>query len=60
MYAISAETCGVGIVEQPLTASRQPDWPAIADRLSDVKLVFLCSPTIPPGIWWAARDSSPC
>lgn len=49
MYAISAETCGVGIVEQPLTASRQPDWPAIADRLSDVKLVFLCSPNNPTG-----------
>ncbi|MEL7595721.1 histidinol-phosphate transaminase [Aeromonas veronii] len=49
MYAISAETCGVGIVEQPLTTSRQPDWPAIADRLSDVKLVFLCSPNNPTG-----------
>ena len=49
MYAISAETCGVGIVEQPLTASRQPDWAAIADRLSDVKLVFLCSPNNPTG-----------
>ncbi|MFS1165649.1 histidinol-phosphate transaminase, partial [Aeromonas salmonicida] len=49
MYAISAETCGVGIVEQPLTACRQPDWPAIADRLSDVKLVFLCSPNNPTG-----------
>ena len=49
MYAISAETCGVGAVEQPLTASRQPDWPAIADRLSDVKLVFLCSPNNPTG-----------
>ncbi len=49
MYAISAETCGVGIVEQPLTASRQPDWPAIADRLGDVKLVFLCSPNNPTG-----------
>ena len=49
MYAISAETCGVGIVELPLTASRQPDWPAIADRLSDVKLVFLCSPNNPTG-----------
>ena len=49
MYAISAETCGVGIVEQPLTASRQPDWPAITDRLSDVKLVFLCSPNNPTG-----------
>ncbi|MBP9679541.1 MAG: aminotransferase class I/II-fold pyridoxal phosphate-dependent enzyme, partial [Aeromonas sp.] len=30
-------------------ASRQPDWPAIADRLSDVKLVFLCSPNNPTG-----------
>ncbi|HAU4905957.1 TPA: histidinol-phosphate transaminase [Aeromonas hydrophila] len=49
MYAISAETCGVGIVEQPLTTSRQPDWPAIADRLGDVKLVFLCSPNNPTG-----------
>ena len=49
MYAISAETCGVGIVEQPLTADRQPDWPAITDRLSDVKLVFLCSPNNPTG-----------
>lgn len=49
MYAISAETCGVGIVEQPLTPARQPDWPAIADRLGDVKLVFLCSPNNPTG-----------
>ena len=49
MYAISAETCGVGIVEQPLTADRQPDWPAIRDALSEVKLVFLCSPNNPTG-----------
>ncbi|PJG57429.1 aminotransferase class I/II-fold pyridoxal phosphate-dependent enzyme, partial [Aeromonas cavernicola] len=49
MYAISAETCGIGIVELALTANRQPDWPAIADRLSDVKLVFLCSPNNPTG-----------
>ncbi len=60
MYAISAETCGVGMFEQPLTASRQPDWPAIADRLSDVKLVFLCSPNNPTGDWWVATVLSLC
>lgn len=49
MYAISAETCGVGIVEVPLTAARQPNWPEIKSRLSDVKLVFLCSPNNPTG-----------
>lgn len=49
MYAISAETCGVGIVEVPLTARRQPDWGEIKSRLSDVKVVFLCSPNNPTG-----------
>ncbi|MCS3455897.1 histidinol-phosphate aminotransferase [Aeromonas sp. BIGb0405] len=68
MYAISAETCGVGIVEQPLTTDRQPDWPAIRDALSEVKLVFLCSPNNPTGdlvgrdgliaLLEAARDSA--
>ncbi|MDO2948016.1 histidinol-phosphate transaminase [Aeromonas simiae] len=49
MYAISAETCGVGIVEVPLKPSRQPDWSEIKSRLSDVKVVFLCSPNNPTG-----------
>lgn len=49
MYAISAETNGVNVVEVPLTDSRQPDFDAIIARLGEVKLVFLCSPNNPTG-----------
>ncbi|GAA3530363.1 histidinol-phosphate transaminase [Zobellella aerophila] len=49
MYAISAETNGVGIVDVPLNADRQPDFDAIIGRLDEVKLVFLCSPNNPTG-----------
>ncbi|WP_116473268.1 histidinol-phosphate transaminase [Zobellella maritima] len=49
MYAISAETNGVGIVDVPLNADRQPDFDAIIERLDEVKLVFLCSPNNPTG-----------
>ncbi|MDP5291881.1 histidinol-phosphate transaminase [Oceanimonas sp. CHS3-5] len=49
MYAISAETNGVNVVEVPLTDSRQPDFDAIIERLEEVKIVFLCSPNNPTG-----------
>ncbi|MBL1377361.1 histidinol-phosphate transaminase [Zobellella iuensis] len=49
MYAISAETNGVGIIDVPLQASRQPDFDGIIDRLGEAKLVFLCSPNNPTG-----------
>lgn len=49
MYAISAETNGVGIIDVPLNESRQPDVDGIIARLGEVKLVFLCSPNNPTG-----------
>ena len=49
MYAISAETNGVGIIDVPLKASRQPDFDGIIGRLGEAKLVFLCSPNNPTG-----------
>ncbi|OYD23887.1 histidinol-phosphate transaminase [Oceanimonas baumannii] len=49
MYAISAETNGVHVVDVPLTAERQPDFDGIIERLDEVKLVFLCSPNNPTG-----------
>ncbi|WP_298722770.1 histidinol-phosphate transaminase [uncultured Oceanisphaera sp.] len=49
MYAISAETNGVGIIEVPLNSDRQPDFDGIIKQLDQVKLVFLCSPNNPTG-----------
>ncbi|OXY82559.1 histidinol-phosphate transaminase [Oceanimonas doudoroffii] len=49
MYAISAETNGVEVVEVPLTDTRQPDFDGIIARLDEVKIVFLCSPNNPTG-----------
>ncbi|MBO1519489.1 histidinol-phosphate transaminase [Oceanisphaera pacifica] len=49
MYAISAETNGVGIIDVPLNAKRQPDVDAIIDKLDNTKLIFLCSPNNPTG-----------
>lgn len=49
MYAISAQTNGVGIIDVPLNAQRQPDFDAIIAQLSQVKVVFLCSPNNPTG-----------
>ncbi|WP_375054919.1 histidinol-phosphate transaminase [Zobellella sp. DQSA1] len=49
MYAISAETNGVGIIDVPLQADRRPDFDGIISRLDETKLVFLCSPNNPTG-----------
>ncbi len=49
MYAISAETNGVGIIDVPLNPRRQPDFDGIIEQLDRVKLVFLCSPNNPTG-----------
>ncbi|MFH7585570.1 histidinol-phosphate transaminase [Oceanimonas smirnovii] len=49
MYAISAETNGVQVVDVPLTQARQPDFDGIIARLDEVKIVFLCSPNNPTG-----------
>ena len=49
MYAISAQTNDVGIIDVPLNEARQPDFDAIIERLDQVKIVFLCSPNNPTG-----------
>ncbi len=49
MYAISAETFGVERKVVPLTPDWQLDLPAIAAKLDQVKLVFVCSPNNPTG-----------
>lgn len=49
MYAISAQTNDVGIIDVPLSAARQPDFAAIIAKLDSVKIVFLCSPNNPTG-----------
>lgn len=49
MYAISAETNGVGIIDVPLNDERQPDFDGIIAQLDNAKIVFLCSPNNPTG-----------
>ncbi|MGB5856633.1 MAG: histidinol-phosphate transaminase [Oceanisphaera sp.] len=49
MYAISAETNGVGIIDVPLNSQRQPDFDGIIAKLNSTKIVFLCSPNNPTG-----------
>ena len=49
MYAISAQTNDVGIIDVPLNAERQPQFDAIIAKLDSVKIVFLCSPNNPTG-----------
>ncbi|ART79267.1 histidinol-phosphate transaminase [Oceanisphaera avium] len=49
MYAISAQTNDVGIIDVPLNSERQPDFNAIIKQLDQVKIVFLCSPNNPTG-----------
>lgn len=49
MYAISAQTNDVAIIDVPLSAERQPDFDAIIAKLDSVKVVFLCSPNNPTG-----------
>jgi histidinol-phosphate aminotransferase len=49
MYAISAETCNVGIERTPLQADFSLDMSAISAYQGKVKLVFICSPNNPTG-----------
>jgi len=49
MYAISAETCNVGIHKAPLQADFSLDLNAICAFKSKVNLVFICSPNNPTG-----------
>ena len=49
MYAISAETCNVGIERVPLNADFSLDLPAIEAYQGTVNLVFICSPNNPTG-----------
>jgi len=49
MYAISAETCNVGIEKVPLKADFTLDMPAISAYQGKVNLVFICSPNNPTG-----------
>lgn len=49
MYAISAETCNVGIEKAPLKQDFTLDLPAIFAYQNKVNLVFICSPNNPTG-----------
>ncbi|PKG97066.1 histidinol-phosphate transaminase [Paraglaciecola sp. MB-3u-78] len=49
MYAISAETCNVGIERAPLNADFSLDIPAMSVYQGKVNLVFICSPNNPTG-----------
>jgi histidinol-phosphate aminotransferase len=49
MYAISAETCNVGIEKVPLNTDFSLDIPAINAYQGKVNLVFICSPNNPTG-----------
>ncbi|MDP9499806.1 histidinol-phosphate transaminase [Bisgaard Taxon 45] len=49
MYAVSAETCGVALKTVPLTADFQLNLAEIERNLTDVKVVFVCSPNNPTG-----------
>lgn len=49
MYSVSAQTNGVQCKTVPLTAQWQLDLNAIAANLTNVKLVFVCSPNNPTG-----------
>ena len=49
MYAISAETCNVGIEKAPLLNDFSLDIPAINAFKGKVNLVFICSPNNPTG-----------
>ncbi len=49
MYAISAETCNVGIERAPLKADFSLDLDAIFAFKGIVNLVFICSPNNPTG-----------
>lgn len=48
MYAISAETCDIGVKKAPLNADFSLDVDAICST-DDVNLVFICAPNNPTG-----------
>ena len=49
MYAISAETCNVGVKRAPLNEDFSLDIENIKAFRNEVKLVFICSPNNPTG-----------
>jgi histidinol-phosphate aminotransferase len=53
MYAISAETCGVGIEQVSLDDNFDVDYQAVTEAVLDldkqIKIVFLCAPNNPTG-----------
>ena len=55
MYAISAETCNIGIKKAPLKADFSLDVDAICTT-DDVNLVFICAPNNPTGTTVDAAD----
>jgi histidinol-phosphate aminotransferase len=56
MYAISAQTCDVGVQKAPLNNDFSLDLDAIKAFKDQVKLVFICSPNNPTGTRVAAQD----
>ena len=49
MYAISAETCDVGVISVPQTDQFELDINAMQQHVDKVNLVFVCSPNNPTG-----------
>ena len=49
MYAVSAETNDIGIIEVPLKKNFQLDIEAILMKAEEAKMIFLCSPNNPTG-----------
>jgi histidinol-phosphate aminotransferase len=56
MYAISAETCNVGIEKAPLLKDFSLDVPAICAFKGKVNIVFICSPNNPTGTSVSKED----
>ncbi|NCP64457.1 MAG: histidinol-phosphate transaminase [Paraglaciecola sp.] len=56
MYAISAQTCNVGVETAPLLADFSLDLDAIKALKDKVNLVFICSPNNPTGTSVAAQQ----
>ena len=56
MYAISAETCHVGVEKAPLKADFSLDVDAILAFAGSVSLIFICSPNNPTGTSVASAD----